>query len=530
MPSDREVMEYIRQGMARGIPREQLEATLKLAGAKKETYPFGGEQETETNFRQVAPGRVEYGTREEGVESMTPDQFSKGLRRFTVGNVLPIAAMEAAPLLLPAKIAARPLIGMMSKIGLRSGGAGLGGEASAVVEGEKPSLERGLHTARNVALMEGLVRLPAYATARAGSVEPVAASLAQDNPGLLKPVHAKEYASAVEDIAKTRIPPTAEHAAYETLVANRGKVDGLQYAQRIFDKVRTNVDEPMARLIERKTDKLANSLLDRLDNDGMISARDLDDWIRVNLTEPAAQVYERGAGTAWKERLATLRNDITPRFYDDVGAAVERRAAGANRPVVTLEEAARFREEGEIMRRLPGDSERTMRAKQKGMAFKEPPTPAELEKARATPTRTVGPSAAELQKATSVKLGKVNAAKNMFPMPTEASMNLQSPAYLRQVLKDTDLGEQVRTRLAGLDEVAGTKHLPRVKELAMRDSWTAAEKAEVEDILANVPAIAYERVGLVRAGSRKLSRLLTRSARPVGRVTAVGSNIRGVSQ
>ena len=52
---------------------------------------------------------------------------------------------------------------------------------------------------------------------------------------------------------------------------------------------------------------------------------------------------------------------------------------------------------------------------------------------------------------------------------------------------------------------------------------TAAEKAEVEDILANVPAIAYERVGLVRAGARKFGRGLTRTARPAGRIAAATS-------
>ena len=82
-------------------------------------------------------------------------------------------------------------------------------------------------------------------------------------------------------------------------------------------------------------------------------------------------------------------------------------------------------------------------------------------------------------------------------------MLIWSGLHWHDVDIDTDLGEQVRTRLRGLDEVAGTNHLERVERLAMRSSWTGAEKAEVEDILANVPAIAYERVGLVRAGARK---------------------------
>lgn len=452
---------FLQRARAAGKTDAEIEAFVqaKLSGARKQTYPFGEAPPTETNFNPVAPGKIEYGTREEGVESMTGEQFSKGLRKFTVGNVLPIATMEAAPLLLPAKLAARPLLGMAAKIGLRSGGAGAGSEASHVIEGEKPSLKRGLETARNVAIAEGVVRVPAYAMGRAGGVEPAAASLAQDNPKLLKPVHAREYASAVEDISKTNIPLTPEHMAYQTLVENRGPIDGMKYVDRILKKVRPGVDEPTARLIESKTGSLADRLFQRLGPDGKISARDLDDWLRVNVSEPAARVYEKGAGTAWQERLADLRDDLTPRFYGDVG-----------------------------------------------------------------------PEAAGLQRATSGVLKKEAAGKSMFPEPTPTRMNLQSPSYLRQVLKDTDLGEQVRTRLAGLDEIAGTKHLPRVQELAMRSSWTAAEKAEVEDILANIPAIAYERVGLVRAGARKVGRGLTRAARPTGRVAAVGSTIRGVSQ
>ena len=228
-----------------------------------------------------------------------------------------------------------------------------------------------------------------------------------------------------------------------------------EYVDRILKKWRANADEPMARNIENKTFNLADKLDKHIGPTGKIDAKRLDDWIRVNISEPSQRVYEKGAGSAWQERLATLRDDLTPKLYADVGGG-----------------------------------------------------------------------AAELQKAASVKIGKEQGARKFFPEQTPTQPNIQTPTYLRQVLKDNDLGYQVRTRLANLDEVAGTAHLPRVEDLAMRGSWTAAEKAEVEDILANVPAIAYERVGLVRAGARKIGRGLTRAVRPTGRVAAVGSTIK----
>jgi hypothetical protein len=429
-----------------------------LARAKKVTYPFDQPGEIrETGFRYVAPGKIEYG---EQRPDASLGEAARGYTELVSNIILPVAGMEFGGGLIPkALVKARPVIGGMIKAGARALGAGAGEEAARAVGGEKPSLRRGLRTARNVGLIEGTIRGAGYMTARAGSVEPAAAALAQDDPSLLRRVPASEYAAAAKDIAKTRIPATAEHAAYMQLVKARGNVDGTVYVDRILNKLRANVDEPTARFIETKTFNLADKLSQRLGPNGEISAESLDDWIRINVSEPAARVYERGAGTAWQERLATLREDLTPKLYQDVGGG-----------------------------------------------------------------------AAELQRAASTKIGKGRAAETMFPEQTAARPNLQSPTYLRQVLKDNDLGYQVRERLNGLDEVAGTNHLERVENLAMRSSWTAAEKAEVEDILANVPAIAYERVGLVRAGSRKVGRGLTRIARPTGRITAVGSTIRGVSQ
>lgn len=465
MPTDREAMEYLRRGAAQGIPPEQLRETLRAAGfpvelatAKKETYPFPEPEEIrETGFRTVAPGRIEYG---EPRPDASLGEAARGFGTLVSNVILPVAGMEFGGGLIPkALIKARPVIGGIIRAGARALGAGAGEEAARVAGGEKPSLHRGLRTARNVGLIEGTIRGAGYLAARAGGVEPAAATLAQDDPSLLRRAPASEYAAAAKDIAKTSVPPTAEHAAYTQLVRAKGNVDGNVYVDRILNKLRANVDEPTARLIETKTFNLADKLSQRLGPDGSISAESLDDWIRINISEPAARVYEKGAGTAWQERLAALRNDLTPKLYQDIGGG-----------------------------------------------------------------------AAELQKAASVKIGKEQAARAVFPEQTAARPNLQTPTYLRQVLKDTDLGHQVRERLKGLDEVAGTNHLERVEDLAMRSSWTAAEKAEVEDILANVPAIAYERVGLVRAGARKVARGLTRAARPAGRVTAVGSTIRGVSQ
>ena len=424
-----------------------------LARSKKVTYPFEQpEPIRETGFKQVAPGKIEYGSppvpgAETGLEGLGD------ALKFGAETVLPIIGMEAGGGLIPrALVKARPVIGGMMKAASRALGAGAGSEATAVLEGEKPSLKRGLKTARNIGIVEGAIRGPAYFMARAGGVEPAAASLAQDNPNLLKRAPAAEYAAAAKDIAKTSVPMTAEHAAYTQLVKQRGDIDGMAFVNKILGKVRQGVDEPTARLIENKTTTLADKLFQRLGPNGEISAESLDNWIRVNISEPAARVYERGAGTAWQERLSTLRDDLTPKLYDDIGGG-----------------------------------------------------------------------AAELQKAASVKIGKEKAAEKFFPEQTDARPNLQSPTYLRQVLKDTDLGHQVRERLRGLDEVAGTHHLQRAEELAMRASWTAAEKAEVEDILANIPAIGYERIGMVRAGARKVGRSLTRAARPAGRIAAAAS-------
>lgn len=438
-----------------------------LARSKKVTYPFEQPQTTPSpeslGFTRVGPGRMQYGEPQPKLSDMQElVKIAKGAATFTSNAILPIAGLELGGSLVPKALAeARPLANIAIKAGMRALGAGAGGEAATMVGGEKPSLRRGLRTARNVALTEGMVRGSGYMLGRAGGVEPVAASAAQDRPGLLKPAPAKEYAAAGKDIAQTynTIPETAEHAAYRNLVTNRGTVDGMPYVQEMLNTVRQNVDEPVSRLIESKTTGLADKLFQRLGPNGEINAVELDDWIRKNLREPAARVYEKGAGAAWQERLAGLNDKLSPKLYADVGGG-----------------------------------------------------------------------APELQAATSKTLGKVEAAKKMFPEQTPGRPNIQTPAYLRQVLNDTDVGEQVRTRLSGLDEVAGTNHLQRVKDLSMRSSWTAQEKSEVADILANIPSIRMERVGLVRAGARGIGRKLTRIVKPSGRVATIASTVQGTSQ
>jgi len=430
-----------------------------LAGKEvsKASYPFPQPEPgpRPTGFTTVAPGKIVYG--EPAKPPLSAGQFYGRYIKSVAPFILPVAGMEAGAALLPSRLAEEaPILTMAGKTALRALGAGAGGEAAKVVRGETPSLAGGLHTARNVALTEGLIRGLGYTTARAGSVEPAAASMAQDRPDLLRKAPAEEYAGAAKGIARTvqKFPETAEHVEYRGLVGAKGKIDGMPYVERMLNQVRPNVDENVARLIESKTENLANKLFNRLGPNGEIDAADLDDWIAKNLREPASRTYEKGAGTVWQERLASMNDELSPKLYQDIGG-----------------------------------------------------------------------KAPELQAATHKTLSKVEGAGKMFPEQTPQKPNIQSPGMLRQVLNDTDIGHQVRTRLAGLDEVAGTKHLQRVKDLAMRSSWTAQEKAEVSDILANLPSVRYERVGMVRAGARQIGRGLTRLARPAGRTAAVVSTM-----
>lgn len=442
-----------------GSQGETLEEILSRT--KKLTYPFPQEPRPTTDFQRVGPHKMAYvGTGRTQADIEPASQALGNFGKFAAENVVPLATMEFGGSLIPRTLVkARPLIGTALKVGARAAGFAAGSEATAPLEGEMPSLSRGLRTARNIALTEGAVRGLAYPLARAGSVEPAAAAMAQDNPALLKKVSPEEYARLSAQISDVPVPQTAEHTSYLNLAKTKGKIDGMPYVNQMLGAIRKGVDEPTARLIERKTGSLAESLFNRLGPDGKITAEALDDWLRTNISEPAARVYEKGAGSAWQERLASLRDQMVPQLYKDIGGG-----------------------------------------------------------------------ATELQRTASTKIGKVNAAKSVMPAPSETKMNLQTPGYLRQVMKDSDLGYQIRTRLAGLDEVANTNFLPRVEDLAMRSSWTAAEKAEVEDILANVPAIGYERVGMVRAGARKIARGMTRAARPTGRMVGLMSNVRGTSQ
>ena len=539
---------------------ESLEEILARKNVPKVTYPGFGQPEAppETGFRQAKPGKTVYtgsGSTLADVES--PGTVYGRMGRTAADVIVPIAAMEVGGGLVPAALSkARPVVGMIAKTAARALGAGAGSEAVAPLHGEAPSLTRGLKTARNVALTEGLVRGGGYVLGRAGGVEPSAASAAQDRPELLKRAPAKEYAAAGKDIAKTykTFPETQEHVAYRNLVASKGEVDGMPYVQKMLDSVRPNVDEPVSRLIEKKTASLADDLFQRLAPNGKIDAVKLDDWIRKNLSEPASRVYEKGAGSAWQERLASMRDQLAPQFYRDIGGRgfppvpsgyvrLYRGQIGEFAPTATnkqlgeLDRGRWFSTDPELARffgplKYVDVPEDVANAAERHSVYTKSARllPAEFADKARTLSGIAGPNAAELQAATHETMRKVEAAQKMLPEQTPTALNIQTPSYLRQVLKDSDIGEQVRTRLANLDSAAGTNHLDRVEDLAMRSSWTSQEKAEIADILANVPTIRYERVGLVRAGARSLGRKVTRVTRPSGRIAAVGSTIRGVSQ
>ena len=206
--------------------------------AKKVTYPF--EQPPE---QPPGPAVDISAYQQRGLMGGMASDFSKyaadipQAAKVATEIALPVATMELGGGLVPqALVKARPLLGMGVKAGMRALGAGAGGEAAAAVTGEKPSLKRGLRTARNVALIEGAVRAPAYMMGRAGGVEPMAAASAQDRPELLKRVTSADYAKAGQDIAKTRVPMTAEHAEYSRMVAARGEINGREYVDRILKK------------------------------------------------------------------------------------------------------------------------------------------------------------------------------------------------------------------------------------------------------------------------------------------------------
>ena len=152
--------------------------------AKKVTYPF--EQPPEQPPGQAVDISA---YQQRGLMGGMASDFSKyaadipQAAKVATDIALPVATMELGGGLVPqALVKARPLLGMGVKAGMRALGAGAGGEAAAAVTGEKPSLKRGLRTARNVALIEGAVRAPAYMMGRAGGVEPMAAASAQDRP------------------------------------------------------------------------------------------------------------------------------------------------------------------------------------------------------------------------------------------------------------------------------------------------------------------------------------------------------------
>lgn len=363
------------------------------------------------------------------------------------------------------QIAARGLaaaagLGPVAQLVASVGGAMAGDALGQPLSGQKEMDWPGTATVGGLtALTEGTMRGGGYVGARAGTVGPEAAKAAQGDLSLLKPVPEGSYEQLGSQIAQhaQNLPQTPEHFGYNMLTRARGQIDGRPFVQSMMNTVRTNVDEPVSRLIENKTRMLANSLQQRLGPEGAISAEGLDDWIRTNLTEPASRVYEKGAGSAWQERLASLRDQLSPQLY-----------------------------------------------------------------------KVIGGGAADLQAATAKQLNIREGVTKFLPEQTSQNINLVTPARLREALSDSSTGIQLRQRLGAYDAANNTDFLNRSRRLAMRSEWTAGEKQEVEQILGNLPAIRAERIGLVRASSRKLGRALTKGIKTVGSATAgATSYIRG---
>lgn len=361
----------------------------------------------------------------------------------TAANIgLTVGGMETGGAL----TATKPIL---ARILARGAGYFTGNTLGKMVEsGQPPTMESlkqsGIDAAKNMAL-EGLARPVAYGLARTGTVDPRAASLAQDDFGLMTKLEPNEYKVAASDIAKHagNLPQTPEHFGYNMLAQARGNVNGMAFVSRMLNHVRGNVDEPVSRLIERKTASLADDLFNRLGPGGEIQASELDDWIRKNLTEPASKVWEGGAGTAWQERLATMRDDLSPQLY-----------------------------------------------------------------------RQIGGKAAEWQAETNRQLNIKEGVQKWLPEQTPQKPNIATPGKLRAILSEGDAGQETRDRLSAYDAQNKTNFSDRVKRLAMRSSWTAHEKEEIEQIMANIPTVKYERIGLMKSGGRAMGRGLTRSIRP----------------
>lgn len=132
----------------------------------------------------------------------------------------------------------------------------------------------------------------------------------------------------------------------------------------------------------------------------------------------------------------------------------------------------------------------------------------------------IAPEAGALQQATKDMLTKIGAVETMLPEQTPYHPNVGTPQKLRQVLSETEVGQEIRDRLAEFDTTFGTRLKPGAERLAMRESWAPLNREDMgrafETIHPGGGAALALRAG--KAAARGPGKLLTKAARPGGRV------------
>ena len=133
----------------------------------------------------------------------------------------------------------------------------------------------------------------------------------------------------------------------------------------------------------------------------------------------------------------------------------------------------------------------------------------------------VSPTAAgALQSETRRLLTSRESVKTVLPEQTPYRLNLQTPRRLRQVMSETEAGQEVRDRLGGFDKDFGTTLLPEAQRLAMRESWKPLSESQLAGIVETLhpgggPGF-WLRAG--RSLPRGVGKGLTKAARPSGRL------------